>query len=118
MNNIGFLSNTNIQDVRSSVLQMALQTHPRCTLIEGDMQQLQDRLDELGIQTTRGSGHFFKDTSFFPSSFHYVQLNFQGKSYLWFGMGDSLDFSLSKKKRDEMLNHIKKFLLKIFDFRN
>jgi hypothetical protein len=67
----------------------------KAVVISGSMRELNDRVDELGIQVTRGDGLCFKEPNnhIFPACFHYEQFDEAGQnSYLCLGLGSSLCF--------------------------
>ena len=92
---IGFVPDQHIRTVDALTLQKGMCQFEDCLIIEGSMQQFKDRIDELGIEVTRGDGlHFKTGTILFSKLFIYDEFQVpNGKAYLRFGLGNSLQLA-------------------------
>ena len=90
---------TELQDILLPLIQpsccsSSFPFRAKAVVISGSMRDLNDRVDELGIQVTRGDGLYFKESNnhIFPAFFHYEQFKAGKNSYLCLGLGNSLCF--------------------------
>lgn len=92
---IGFVPDQHIRTVDALTLQKGMCQFEDCLIIEGSMLQFKQRIDELGIEVTRGCGlHFKTGTILFSKLFIYDEFQApNGKTYLRFGLGNSLQLA-------------------------